>query len=125
METPEAQAAVRALCDSLPPGHLLITSRLADWPTHFTSLDLDVLSPAASVQMLLAHTDGRLTVVPDDAAMAQLIAKDLDGLALALEQAAAWVRQDRRTLADYRAAWQQASEAMFQEYHEKGLGDYH
>ncbi len=125
VDTAEGQDAVLALIAQIPQGHILITSRLADWPGTFTSLDLDVLSEASSVELLLDHTGGRRTVRPGDAADAATIARNLDGLALALEQAAAFVRKDRRTFADYLAAWETTRARIYADYQGKGLGDYH
>ena len=125
VDSPAAQDAVRALTTRLPQGHILITSRRAEWPATFTALDLDVLKETASIALLLAHTEGRRTPRPDDPAAAAAIARYLDGLALALEQAAAWVRKDRRTFADYLAAWQAAAARLHAEYLTKGLADYH
>jgi tetratricopeptide (TPR) repeat protein len=125
VDTPEAQKATRALCQQLPHGHILITSRLADWPTGFSALDLDVLTEADSISLLLDHTKGRRTEHLDDQTNAAKIAQNLDGLALALEQAAAWVRKDRRTFADYLAEWEKTSAQIYKNYHERGLDDYH
>ena len=105
VDSPAAQGAVAKLAARIPHGHILITGRLADWPTGFAALDLGVLDEPNSIRLLLAHTAGRRTERPDDSATAAKIARHLDGLALALEQAAAWVRQDRRTLAAYLAGW--------------------
>ena len=124
VDTPEAQGAVAKLAARIPHGHILITSRLADWPTGFAALDLNVLDEPNSIRLLLAHTAGRRTERPDDSATAAKIARHLDGLALALEQAAAWVRQDRRTLAAYLAEWEKTDALVFKEYHPKGVGDY-
>ena len=125
VDTPDAQDAVRTLTAQIPQGHILITSRLADWPGNFTSLDLDVLGEPSSIELLLTHTDGRRTLRDTDAADAALIARNLDGLALALEQAAAWVRKDRRTFAAYLAAWEASRARIHADYLAKGLGDYH
>ena len=125
VDSPAVQEAVRALAAKIPHGHILVTSRLADWPATFAALDLDILKEADAIALLLAHTDGRRTPRPGDPADAATIARNLDGLALALEQAAAWVRKDRRTFADYLAAWQTAAARLHAEYLAKGLADYH
>ncbi len=106
VDTPEAQEAVGALLGSIPAGHIVITSRLADWPAGVAALDLDVLDPASSAAFLLERTEGRRLPCTDDPAVAAKIAGMLDGLALALEQCAAYVRQRRCALADYVAEWE-------------------
>ncbi len=126
VDSEPAQKAVAELTRLIPAGHILITTRLAAWPTGFLPLDLDVLTPADSVRLLLTHTDGRRTTRPDDTATAEKIATHLDGLALALEQAAAWVRhRGSRTLADYLAAWEKENARLLSNYQDKGAGDYH
>jgi len=105
VDTPAAQRAVSELLAALPHGHLVITSRLADWPAGVTALDLDVLSLDSSVAFLLERTHDRRLRRPDDSATARTIAEKLDRLALALEQAAAFIRKKTCALADYLREW--------------------
>ena len=125
VDSPAAQTAVQALATPLPHGKLLITSRLAAWPTGFAALDLDVLSPAASVKLLTDHTDGFRIPDPDEAAAAAEIARLVDGLALALEQAAAHIRKIRCSFATYLKKWREAETRLLADYHLRGIGDYH
>ncbi len=124
VDTPEAREAVAQLTAQIPHGHILITSRLADWPAGFTALDLDVLDEEDSIRFLLEHTADRRTERADDRDVAAKIAHHLDGLALALEQAAAWVRKDRRTLAAYLADWEKTHARLHAEYGGNWVGDY-
>src|SRR4029079_12943612 len=66
VDTPEAQGAVAALLAGIPSGHIVITSRLADWPAGVTTLDLDVLSEDSSVAFLLERTEDRRIRRPTD-----------------------------------------------------------
>ncbi|MEJ8848533.1 tetratricopeptide repeat protein [Variovorax rhizosphaerae] len=104
-DTEAAAQAVEALLPRLTGGHVLITSRLSNWSGAIEALPLEVLQEADAVEFLLARTDARRRKQADDAAQARILAGELGGLALALEQAGAYIAQRRLTLADYLAAW--------------------
>ena len=91
VDSKEALAAVEGLLKTLHGGQVLITSRLSDFSGNFAPLPLNVLSPDNATAFLLARTEGRRRSSADDEAKAREIAKELDGLALALEQAAAYI----------------------------------
>ncbi|MFM7057758.1 MAG: NB-ARC domain-containing protein [Planctomycetota bacterium] len=118
VDTEDAARTVEQLLPKLQQGHVLITSRLGRWQGQVQPLELDVLSPEAAAQFLLERTQpqggqqrGR-KVTAEDPAEATALAKDLDGLALALEQAAAYLVTRRKSIADYRQLWQQRSAAV-------------
>ena len=104
VDTPEAAREARQLLAKLSGGDLLITSRISNWPAGVQALELHVLMPADAVAYLLARTDHR-RVKPDDDSIAAEIARELDGLALALEQAGAYINERRLSLAEYLADW--------------------
>ena len=106
VDTPDAQNAVTDLLAKLPDHPIIITSRLADWPAGVTALDLDVLSEQSSIEFLNERTTGRRILREDDLATAKTIAKNLDYLALALEQSAAYIRARRCTYGDYLRDWE-------------------
>lgn len=109
VDTPEALSAVTSVLARTDGGHVLITSRLSNWPTGITLIELDVLSIEASVDFLLERT----AVSPDsptarhrritdgDAVDATALAIYLDGLALALEQAGAYICQHGSSFREY------------------------
>jgi tetratricopeptide (TPR) repeat protein len=105
-DTPASRKAASDLLSLIPNGHVVITSRLADWPAGVTPLDLDVLSEDSSVEFLLERTEGRRIRKDDDDKIARSIARTLDCLALALEQAAAYIRHRRCSLADFLRDWE-------------------
>ena len=125
VDSKESKHAVTELIKQIPQGHVLITSRLDDWPTGFFSLALDVLDEPNSIRLLLNHTEGKRHITAEDEMLAGKIARELDGLCLALEQAAAYIRKNRCGFADYLAAWERASVQLHKEYVEKGIDDYH
>ena len=95
IDSEEAATAVEALLPQLLGGHVLLTSRLANWSGSVAALPLDVLSPEAAADFLLARTDAKRRKQADDPAAARTLAEELGCLALALEQAGAYIAQRR------------------------------
>jgi len=79
-----------------PAGHALITSRSPNWGRTATRIPIDRWSIEDSAAFLLARTGST------DRDGAEALAKDLDGLALALEQAAAYIESTGYGFTDYR-----------------------
>ena len=96
-----AALALTEILGQLTAGHLLITSRLQHWPNQIKPLDLKVISENDSTDLLLQLTENRRRVTPDDRLHAHQLAKLLDGLPLAIHQAAGYIREQRLTFADY------------------------
>jgi hypothetical protein len=90
---------------------VVVTSRLADFSGTFQPLELDVLALDDAVAFLKARTEGRRRVAADDDAKAREVAVELGRLALALEQAAAYVSH-RKTFSDYLRQWRDNRDAV-------------
>ncbi|MGB9365574.1 MAG: tetratricopeptide repeat protein [Xanthobacteraceae bacterium] len=105
VDSREAMAAVEALLKDLRGGRLVVTSRLSDFSGNFAPLPLDVLPVDDAAAFLLERTEGRRRKSAEDEAKAREIAKELDGLALALEQAAAYIAKKRLTFEGYLHEW--------------------
>lgn len=105
-DSPAAAKAVEALFGSLQQGHLLITSRLSNWSLQIHKQELLLLSPEAAEAFLLETTDSTRAKQPDDPTLAAQIANDLGYLALALEQARAYIATNEISLAQYRQKWE-------------------
>jgi tetratricopeptide (TPR) repeat protein len=105
VDTREALREAQNLLNTLTGGRVLITSRLANFPGHFDPLALDVLGFEDAVAFLLERTERRRQKTPDDAATAHQLAADLGGLALALEQAGAYVDHRQISFSRYRELW--------------------
>jgi hypothetical protein len=112
VDTREAAQAVEDTLAPLGGGHLLITGRLSDWPGDITQHRVDVLEPAAAGDFLLERTAGRRRPGDDDTEQALSLARELGGLALALEQAAAFIRSRALSFAEYRRRWQAADDKV-------------
>ena len=83
----------------LPPaggGRVLITSQYAFWPGE-QAVEVPLLDQATAAEFLMTRTDASAS---DEAAAVEL-AGELDGLPLALEQAAAYMRATGRDIPDY------------------------
>ena len=107
-----AAQAVEALCPHLSGGHLLITSRLPNWSAAIQPVAVDVLAPAAAADFLLRRTAGRRSVQPDDPARAAALAHELGHLALALEQAGAYIAKLHLGFAQYLDQWRSRQPAV-------------
>jgi hypothetical protein len=112
IDVEEALKEADRLLGTLTGGHVLITSRLANFAGHFDPLQLDVLGTEDAIAFLLERTDKRRRKAPDDAATAHLLADDLGGLALALEQAGAYVAKLGISLARYRQLWRESRDKV-------------
>jgi tetratricopeptide (TPR) repeat protein len=104
VDTRPALAEVERLLGGLSGGHVVVTSRLADFSGNFQPLELDVLAVEDAAAFLLARTEGRRRPAADDNAKAREVATELGQLALALEQAAAFIAK-RLTFGQYLEQW--------------------
>jgi hypothetical protein len=107
VDTPEALAEAERLLSTLSGGHVIITSRLANFGGHFDPLELDVLGLEDAAAFLLERTDKRRQKMPDDTVTARQLAVDLGQLALALEQAGAYIAKLGLSFVRYRQLWQE------------------
>jgi tetratricopeptide (TPR) repeat protein len=105
LDTREAAAAGEDVLAKVRGGHVLFTSRLSQWGGGIASMELDVLDRDAAARFVLERTEGRRRETETDEADATKLAGELDGLALALEQAGAYVSRRRLALADYLDLW--------------------
>jgi len=123
LDTPEAALAAEKMLARLKGGHVLLTSRIGQWHQYVEPLELDVLLPADAKAYLLESTHGKRRPLPADAADAAALAGELGGLALALEQAAAYIRKRRISLADYLREWR-SHKPEVQAWHDPLLMEY-
>ena len=119
VDTPEAAVAVKDLLPALQNGHVLITSRRTDWNDSIRTLALDTLSEDDAVAFLLEKTQGRRMATDTDKAAARLLAQTMDGLALALEQAGAFINRKRISFQTYQRRWTQGEAKLRHWYNEQ------
>ncbi len=96
---------------NLAGGHVLITGRLADQSPAYPSLTLDVLAVDDAAEFLLERA-ARRAQSPNDAALAGELAAELGGLALGLEQAAAYIERRQIGFAAYLKLWRENREKV-------------
>ena len=107
-----AAQAVEALLPQISGGQVLFTTRLSKWSAAVERLPLEVLSTEAAAAFLLERTASGRREEPGDPAMARELAQDLDGLALALEQAGAYIDERGISISRYRKDWQERREKV-------------
>ncbi len=107
-----AAQAVEALLPQISGGQVLFTTRLSKWSAAVQRLPLEVLSIEAAAAFLLERTASGRRDEPDDPVMARELAQDLDGLALALEQAGAYIDERGISFSRYRKDWQERREKV-------------
>jgi hypothetical protein len=87
-------ASVQHVVPPAGAGDVLVTSRSAHWPRG-VGVEVAVLEPQVATELLLAGTED------DDAEAAAALAAALGSLPLALTQAAAYLRETGRSVAEY------------------------
>ncbi len=114
VDTKEAAQAVEQTLANFTGGHLLITGRLSEWSADIVARRVDVLDAAAAQDFLLERTADKRRAADDDPQQALTMAGELGYLALALEQAAAFMRRYALSFAEYRRRWQEADRKVLQ-----------
>ena len=123
VDTEQAANAVGEILPSLASGHVLITSRLKDWPAGIDNRPLQTLDLGEATAFLLQRTDNARTRRTEDPEQARRLADLLGGLPLALEQAAAYINRKQMTFAEYLDAWER-ERAQVLRWHHKRLMSY-
>lgn len=105
VDSTEAAIAAEKRLAHLRGGHVILTSRLSRWGGTVEAIELDVLTIEAATDFLLARTDARRRKASDDPSQAQRLAEELGQLSLALEQAGAYIAENRLTFVNYLDDW--------------------
>jgi tetratricopeptide (TPR) repeat protein len=116
LDNVEDPADVEPLLGQLDDGYVIVTSRRdTEWGRLADPVRLDVLGPAAAAQILILRTGQHDAAAREAAAQ---IAAELGFLPLALDQAAAYVVQQRVSLVSYLASLRRDPARM----HAAGIG---
>ena len=102
-----AATELTVILSQLTTGHVLITTRLHGWADNVEALDLSVLAPAAATDLLRALAKDRRGDKTTDHAPARLLADLLEGLPLAIQQAAGYINEQRLSFEQALAYYQQ------------------
>jgi len=124
VDAKETLAEVENLLAKLSGGHVIVTSRLSDFSANFQPLALDVLPLDDAVAFLLERSEGRRRKSADDEARAREIATEVDRLALALEQAAAYIAKRRLTFEAYLEEWRAADHSKVLDWFDSTVTGY-
>ena len=123
-DTQEAASEVEETLPRLRGGQVIITSRIADWsPAVQTAEPLDVLDETEAAAFLLARTEAKRRKTLADAQEAMALAREMGGLALALEQAGAYVAKNGLSFSEYRQRWE-SRKAEVLAWYDKRLMNY-
>jgi tetratricopeptide (TPR) repeat protein len=121
----EAAVAVERLMPKLFGGRLLITGRLTSTSAAVSTLTLDVLTIEDATDFLLERTEGGRIETPQDRSLAQELAKELGGLALGLEQAGAYIRENSISFADYLQSWHAKADEVWSWFDQDFMTHHH
>ena len=120
VDTEDAATAVQGILARLSrAGQVVITSRLSNWEGGVEALALDVLNEEAAAEFLLERTESGRRKQADDAVQARVLAVELGQLALALEQAGAYIVRYRSTFAVYLEEWRQRHDRVLEWFDER------
>ncbi len=123
IDSKPAAQAVRSLLPKLAGGHAVLTSRLTNWSGSIQAIAVKELSPEAATEFLLARTEGSRRRHTDDDDAARTLAEELGHLALALEQAGAYVAYRTESFQHYLATWRTKRDAVLG-WHDPDLMEY-
>ena len=107
----EERHNIRPYLPQMGNGHVIITSRNPIWDGLGTTLPVDVMQPQEALAFLAKRTND-----PDPQA-AKILAKTLGYLPLALEQAAAYIRETNSSLNHYQTLFQKHHTQLLQHGH--------
>ena len=100
------------ICNELLPRltevRVLITSRLSNWPVHIADLQVNKLDKKDAALYLRSSTKAKRSRAKDDNIQSERLAEILDGLPVALEQAAAYINRMRISFDQYREEFEKS-----------------
>jgi len=95
----DSDKSTESLRDEILPrlsaGDVLMTSRRSNWPDDIADLPIDKLAEPDAVSYLLEKTGRKRAKSADDNELAKKVARELDCLPVALEQAGGYINQRR------------------------------
>jgi tetratricopeptide (TPR) repeat protein len=122
VDTADAASEVKKWLVRLAAGHVLITTRISNWSAGVETRQLSMLAEPDAVAFLLERTRTRPRG-HDDEVQSLLVARELGCLALALEQAGAYIDKLRLTFSEYLERWRQKRSDVLR-WHDDRLIEY-
>jgi tetratricopeptide (TPR) repeat protein len=123
VDTPEVRKHLNQIIPHISLGRIIITSRSSNWPANITDLSIDKLSTPDAAVYLLQTTQNKRTTSNDDNRLATQLAEKLDGLPIALEQAAAYISQRHISFQTYLNEFESSKKEILS-WHKPGLTNY-
>jgi tetratricopeptide (TPR) repeat protein len=123
VDTKEAEKKVVKIVPSLSAGRVLITSRIKDWPAGTLLQQLETLSQDKAQEFIIERTAVGRNQSEDDRNLALRLAKEIGGLPLALEQAAAYIAKSGMSLSKYLEEWAKEREKVLNWYDSSVIQD--
>ena len=114
VDSGEAAEAVRQWLKPTWRGQVIITTQRTDWPVTISTLSVDPLETEEAADFLCDRTRAH-RFAPGPRADALTVARELGGLPIALEQAAAYIIRHRITFADYLVRLKKFRKQLLQE----------
>jgi len=112
LDNVDDNAARQHICNELLPRlteiRVLITSRLSNWPADIADLQVNKLDKKDAALYLRSSTRSKCSRTQDDNIQSEQLADNLDGLPVALEQAAAYINRTRITFAQYQEEFEKS-----------------
>lgn len=121
IDTEEAAKKVEEILPQFQHGHILLTARIENWSRQVKKKRLDVLSEDSAMAFLLETTIEEREQTDNDEQLAGEIAADLGHLALALEQARAYIVSNQYSFDTYRNIWQGNSSKVLEWFDEQQM----
>ncbi|MFN7805454.1 MAG: tetratricopeptide repeat protein [Planctomycetaceae bacterium] len=123
VDIPEARDDVLEMLQHLTGGMLLLTGRVGNYPPWVSILPVESWKQGEGVEYLLRSTDQLRWRTADEETAARELAKLTRELPLALEWAAAVIRQNRLSFAEYLARWHENARWVAQQAEQGVLQD--
>jgi tetratricopeptide (TPR) repeat protein len=112
VDTPECALFIqKEIIPHIHNGHILITSRLSNWSGSVSKIELGLLKEEDALELLLRSTNDR-AVQTNDNAQGLILVRELDRLAMAIEQAAAYINYRKISIEAYLKIWNSHHEKM-------------
>jgi len=121
VDTNEAVELVEDLLPNLTSGHVIITSRYRQWSAIALQRSLGFLETKEAKQFLLERTAEKRIETQSDEEAAEKLAKELGYLPLALEQAAAYIVNNKCSLAEYIEEWENERQKVLKWYDKRQM----
>ena len=128
LDNVDDETAAPAVIDLLPKlisGQTLITARYDKFPGSVPTRRVDVLAPEDAREFLLARTKDRRRADANDPALAAKLAEKLGHLALALEQAGAFICAQKISFERYLAYWRDERARVVDYFDKTAMGVNH